>query len=315
MSRLTAGDRLARLLAIIPWVAAQDGPAIDDIASRFDYDAKNLVRDLQEVVQFVGVYPYSPDTLIEVIVDDGRVWISYADWFSQPLKLTGDQGLAMMAAGQSILDFAGDDDGPLLRGLTKLGAALGAGGGSPLEIRLGDAAEDVLAVLRQAVAESRQVEIDYYTYGRDERNLRTIEPHRFFGHGGQWYVSGYCQFAKAERVFRVDRVRGAVLTDTSFDPPDVTEPTPDTVFNPSPDDPRVELILSASARWVVEQYPHDEVTERADGGVMVRMPVTGVPWLERLLVRLGDDAQVAASDLDHLDVAGAARRILAIYTS
>lgn len=313
MSRLTAGDRLARLLAIIPWVASQDGPRIEDVASRFDYEATNLVRDLQEVVQFVGVYPYSPDTLIEVIVEDGRVWISYADWFSQPLKLTGDQGLAMMAAGQSILDFAGDEDGPLLRGLTKLGAALGAAGGSPLEVRLGDASADVLAVLRQAVADSRQVEIDYYTFSRDERNQRTIEPHRFFGHGGQWYVTGYCHFAKAERVFRVDRVRRADLTDTTFEPPDVIEPTPDSVFTPTADDPRVELDLSANARWVIEQYPHDKVIDRADGGVRVRMPVTGVPWLERLLVRLGDDARVVASDLDHLDVAGAAQRILAIY--
>ena len=72
---ITATDRMARLIAAIPWIVSQDGAAVDEISERFDYPRDLLLSDLQDVVFFVGVPPYSPDTLIEVTIDDDMVWI------------------------------------------------------------------------------------------------------------------------------------------------------------------------------------------------------------------------------------------------
>ena len=92
-ARLTARDRLARLLAIIPWVAEHpDGAPIDDIVERFAYPRAQLLDDLQDVVFFVGVHPFTPDSLIEVEVGDDRVSIRYAEWFSRPLRLSPGGG-------------------------------------------------------------------------------------------------------------------------------------------------------------------------------------------------------------------------------
>ena len=44
--------------------------------------------------------------------------------------------------------------------------------------------------LRPAVADRHQVEIDYYSYGRDERTVRVVDPFRVFSDQGQWYVLG-----------------------------------------------------------------------------------------------------------------------------
>ena len=112
MSKLNARDRLARLLSVIPWVAEQpDGAAIDDIVERF-VPRKQLLADLQEVVFFVGVHPFTPDSLIEVEVSDDRVSIRYAEWFSRPLRLSPEEGARLLTAARSVLpltESAGDD--------------------------------------------------------------------------------------------------------------------------------------------------------------------------------------------------------------
>ena len=54
------------------------------------------------------------------------------------------------------------------------------------------------------------------------------------------------------------------------------------------------LRLTAAARWVVERYPVDEVVELRGGAVRATFPVASQRWLERLLVRLGPEADVVA---------------------
>ncbi len=287
MSRLNSSDRLARLLAIIPWVASKPGVHLDEIAERFDYPREHLEADLLEVVQFVGVYPFTPDTMIEVSLDDDQVWIRYADWFARPLKLTGEQAISLLAAGKSVLAMSGEESGPLLGGLTKLGAALGVDQG--LEIRLGSAPEEMVDLLRTAITEQRVVELDYYVFGRDERTHRAIEPERFFADEGKWYVSAHCRMADDERVFRVDRIVAADLTEETFERRGTQSPGS---FTPRESDPRIVLEVTANASWVAQQYPNEGVVELDDGGARITLAVTAVPWLERLLVRLGSDARI-----------------------
>src|SRR5688572_14743688 len=124
MSRFSATERLTRLLAVIPHVAGRGYVALDDIAARFTYPRAELVADLTEVLPYVGVAPFTPDALIEVTVDEDRVRIDYADWFSRPLRLSPGEALALLAAGRTLVAAEPDEEtaGPLVRGLTKLGA-------------------------------------------------------------------------------------------------------------------------------------------------------------------------------------------------
>lgn len=296
-NRLTARDRLTRLLSVIPWVARQDdGALIEDIVTRFDYPRMQLLDDLQDVVFFVGVHPFTPDSLIEVEIGDERVHIRYADWFSRPLRLTPEEGARLLTAGRSVLPLTESDDdngaGPLLRALTKLGTALGESAADAVDVRLGHAPSDTLAVLRDALARQRQIDIEYYTYGRDELTERRVDTNRLFSDQGNWYLSGWCHRAVGERVFRVDRIRTVALTD---EPNADVGPTNASSFSPDSDDPRVVLRLAQSARWVIEQYPVEQIVENGDH-IDVTMAVTAIGWLERLLLRLGPAAEILRLD-------------------
>ncbi|MGH9118759.1 MAG: helix-turn-helix transcriptional regulator [Acidimicrobiales bacterium] len=315
MSRISASQRVQRLLSLLPWVAANAGPSIDEVCARFGIGRAQLLDDLS-LASMVGIYPYSPDALVEAVIEDDRVWVYYPLSFDRPLRLSAAEALALLAAGQVVLQAPGADrDGPLARGLAKVAGSLDVDPSSQVDVRLGSSATTVLERLDRAIRDRRQVEIDYYTYGRDELTTRVIEPYRLWTNLGTWYVVAWCHRAGGERQFRVDRVMRSEVLETPF-AHDGEEPTV-AAYEPRPDDPRVTIELPPDAGWVVEQYPLEAVDEVGEGRLRVTMAISGRPWLERLLLRLGPSARLVdqrggADDLTTA-AAEAARRLLARY--
>jgi len=291
--RKGADEKLQRLLALVPWVAARDGPTIEEVSERFGCTEAELVADLDRLFM-CGLYPYTPDVLIEVDVADGRVWIRYADYFSRPLRLTPAEGLALLAAGKAVQSFPGaDQSGPLARGLAKLARTLGIAGDDALDVALAAVPEEIVTTLRTAVDGRHQVELDYYSFGRDEVTRRVVDPYAVFSAGGQWYLSAYCHAVDDDRLFRVDRVRAATLLATHVTHTEGSVAA--AVYNARPDDPRVTLELAPAARWVAEQYPVERLKELRGGRLRITLAVSERAWLERLLLRLGPDGRVSKS--------------------
>jgi proteasome accessory factor C len=305
--RPVAGAEIQRILALVPWIVAHPGTPKAEIAERFGVSVDTLDEDL-DLVLMIGVPPYSPGDYVDVDKDDDGVTIRLADYFERPLRLSPGEGLALLAAGRALLAVPGSDpSGPLATALGKLEQAL----------ELPDLVVDVsqpsqLAMVRAAAAEHRRIEIDYWSAGRNEFTTRRIDPEVVFFATGEWYVGAYCHFAQDERMFRVDRIRAIRPTDETFAPGATGFETGD-VFRPRADDPRVTLRLLPAAAWVAESYPTESVTERADGRLDVVLAVSEPAWLERLLLRLGNDAEVVAPQ-ERRSVAGeTAERVLRRY--
>ena len=308
MTRPDASLRLRRLLTIIPWIVDHQGSSLDELAARFGMKVGELERDL-ELVPFCGLPPYTPDRLIDCEIVDGRVFLRFAEYFARPLSLTPGEGFALLAAGQALLAVPGaDPKGSLASALGKLAGVLGAGDGMAVE--LGPAR--FLEPLRAAAEASERVEIDYYTFGRDEMTTRRIDPRAVFAAAGQWYVDAYCHRAGDDRLFRVDRVRGVRPTGDHFDP-ESTGGATGGLFHPRPSDRRVTLLLNADAAWVPESYPVESVEEMADGRLRVVLVANERAWLERLLLRLGPSAEVLEPAEVRAEAAEAARRLLVRY--
>jgi len=305
MSRPLVGPRLQRVLALVPWILAHPGVTIAELAARFEVSERELERDL-ELLPMCGLPPYTADRLIDVSVIDGEVEIRLAEYFERPLRLTPAEGLALLAAGRALLAVPGsDDDGPLATALAKLDDALGAPGSLAVDV----GASDQLQRLQDAEADDERVEIDYYSFARDEMTTRVIDPWRVFHAFGAWYVAAWCHRAQGERLFRVDRVRAVRATGERFDPASrADDDARELVYRPRPDDPRVTLRLAPAAEWVIESHPHESATRTKDGAWEVVLAISETAWLERLLVALGPDATVVAPpELTNLGAEAAAR--------
>lgn len=312
MARPSAMDRLGRILAIVPWIAEQEAPLISDVCARFGLTPDELMADL-EVVPMVGLHPYTPDNLIELVFDDDRVRLEYGNFFERPLRLTKEEALVILATAKASVPATGHDpEGPLSRALGKLAAVLGVDLDDDLEVVLAEPDGDQVEVLQSAIAEREALDIGYFSHARNEHTERTIEPLRLFHSEGAWYLDAHCRTTPGDRVFRVDRITDITPTGERFDR--TLDRTSTEAFSPAEELPRVTIEVDAEGAWVADQYPVEERTDLGDGRLRVTLVVSATPWLERLLLRLGPHGHVvdAPSDLAMAGTA-AARRLLARY--
>jgi proteasome accessory factor C len=304
--RVEAEADLQRVLAMVPWLAAHRGVSKDEVAQRFGITRDQLERDLG-LVMMVGVPPYSPGDYISVEYEGDTVDVWLAPYFTRPLRLTAAEGLALLAAGRALLAVPGSDhEGPLATALDTLEDALGVA-----EVVVEFGAPEHLDLVQRAAADGTRLEIEYWSAGRDAVTTRRIDPGPPFFALGEWYTDAFDHLRGEPRMFRVDRIRAAQPTDETFTPaPPVRLAA---VFNPREDDRRVTVELPASAAWVAESFPAEQVEDLPDGGQRVVLAVSQTGWLEGVLVRAGPGARVVdPPELRGLG-AGAARRILARY--
>ena len=293
-ARATATDRLSRLLALVPWVAAHpDGVGVDEVCQRFEVDRAQLVSDLNTVMM-VGVYPFTPDTMIEAWVEDDQVMIHYAEAFARPLRLTADEAVTLIAAIAAVKAVPGGEvNGPLERAAAKLAGVVGGGETSGVEVQLGAASGEIFSVLDRARREGEQVVISYPDGDSGAVATRKIEPAQVFSSSGRWYVAAWCHRAEDSRVFRLDRILEATATGESFIADAAGEIGQTLAFGESA--PQVELAVDRDAAWMLDAVP--ALTRQDSGGeVRVRLAIGSPTWLARLLVQLGPQARVIQAD-------------------
>jgi proteasome accessory factor C len=299
-----ADVRLRRLLVMLPWLMERGRAPLAEMAATFRVSEKELVRDL-ELASLCGLPPYV-DELVDVYIDDGWVEAGVPRLFTRPLRLSAKEGFSLLAAGKAAMAVPGaDPDGPLARALAKLEQGLDAVGALTVDIERPALLDQVAA----AVERSERLAITYWSAWRDERTDRVIEPLRVYADGGRWYViADDVSHDRAERLLRVDRIEALRATGERFTPRAVAVPDEPLVG----DADEVTVRVPSSARWVVESYPTSRVTDRGDH-LVVSLPITGDPFLVRLLLRAGPDAAVESPAARDAVVRETAARLLRRY--
>ncbi len=306
MSRTDAPPQLARVLAMIPWLAAHRSVTKTEVADRFGIDGDELEADLA-LIMMIGVPPYSPGDYINVSYDGDTIDLWLAPYFTRPLQLTASEGLALLAGGRALLAVEGSDaDGPLATAIAKLEAALGV---SEVQVEL--PVPPLLAEVRDAAAAGTRIDIEYWSAGREELTERRIDPGPPFFALGEWYTDAHCSLRGETRMFRVDRIRSVAATDESFTPVGADPGGP--LYHPRSDDPRVTIELPRGASWVAEQAPAESVEDLDDGRQRLVLAISEPSFLERILLQVGPDVRVVGPPEWRDRGAECARRVRARY--
>ena len=320
MRKMSSSERIKRLLSVLPWIESRNGPYIEEVASRFDYPQKELIEDLENVVFFVGVYPFTPDCLIEVSMTEERVWVRYADWFRQPMKLDKRELASLRAAGESLIKFSesltGDMEelGPLERALTKL-SAFEDGMENVLEIKLATPTRHLLG-MQNSIKDKTVIQIEYLVGSRNELSTRKIEPEKIFTVGGNWYVHAYCKNSFAKKTFRVDRIKDFKILDEVRE----TQPGDDSDskdFFDLDEFPNAVIEIPVRDKPLIDAFPNIEIEEISDEKVRLVCPVASEVWLKHLLMVLGVNAEIkeVPDVIDGNIRSETAKEILKIYTA
>ncbi|MEX2394505.1 MAG: WYL domain-containing protein [Actinomycetota bacterium] len=321
-------SRLERILLLIPYCVKHPGVTIGELAKRFGAPEREILEDLN-LLFVCGLPDYTPADLMEVFIEEDMVFIRMADYFARPLRLTRTEAIPLYLKAQALVNLVqGSSDGKGLRelaslrsALEKLGKALlpQEGGVAELtkriKVQLESGEAKWLGLLRDSAMGRRSVDLEYYTYSRDNMTRRKVDPHLVFASFGHWYFSGYCHMVQDKRMFRLDRIKSLALTDETFEAPEEeAELPPPLIYAPSPEDVRVKIKAKSSiAQWLSEMIPFDKTKDLRGDWKELEFRTSAFPWLEKLLLRAGSDVQV----IEPVELADrmrdSAKRILALY--
>jgi predicted DNA-binding transcriptional regulator YafY len=256
--------------------------------------------ELREDINVLNVVNFGGGSyvLYAELLDNGEIDVDpepYSDNFARPARLLPVEAKALIAA----IDLIGDHipEGSLASAREKIVAALGE---DPTENGLqiasagGDDSE-VAAVVSQAIAGRRLLELEYYKANEDEFSTRTVEPYALTNGREGWYVASYDPTAEGMRHFRLDRVKQATVLDESYVPRPEVDPAAEvggwlrTGEVPASRSARVWM-APQRARWAREE--HRVAEELADGAVVVELSFAGTDWLVREVLKEAGDAVV-----------------------
>jgi len=104
----TATDRLARMLALVPYISRRPGVAIAELATEFGVSTEQIGADL-DLLMVCGLPGYYPDDLIDVVLDDdgGTVAIAFDAGIERPVRLTADEAFALTVALRALAELTG----------------------------------------------------------------------------------------------------------------------------------------------------------------------------------------------------------------
>lgn len=303
-----AGDRLARLLALVPWLVAHDGITISACAQHFGVSAEQLERDLWLLV-VCGVPGYGPDQLVDIdFWDDGVIHVIDPQTLDRPLRITEEEALTLLVALRMLAQLPGiEDRAAILSAAAKL-EEHASGAERYVAVEVGVAAEVTDAVDR-ALADGGHLSITYAAATRDEVSTRTVRPIRVIAVDGVGYLEAYCLTAEAVRTFRLDRIVAAEVAEAVTDAdaidtgaPGLREPAEEAV-----------LRLAPAARWIVDVHEGVTVVGEEGTDLIVRMPLHTTDWAVRLILSLRGAGSALEPPALVQAVASAARSAAASY--
>ena len=223
-----SGDRLPRLLALVPYLLARPGIRIDEAARDFDVTPRQLRKDL-ELLWMCGLPGYGPGDLIDLSFDGDTVSVTYDAGMRRPLRLTGAEASALLIALRALAETPGVVDADAVhRAISKIEAA--SGDAHPSGVVVGHGTREAAATaqtretLREALQRGRALWLRYYSASKDVVTERTVDPMRLLIVQGVSYLEAWCRRAESVRLFRLDRIDELTVLDEPSAPPESATP-------------------------------------------------------------------------------------------
>lgn len=240
-----------------------------------------------------------PEDLIELTVEDGQVFITYAPRIDRPPPFSVAEAAVLRSALAPVAEGGSKVAKDLVR---KLRTAIP----EPLHEeadRLARGLDVALtapgswaASLQEAIDKRLETEIEYSAVGdTGGAQTRVVEPRLLFNRDGHWYLAAFNLDKKVEHLFRLDRivsVRPGTRVFGAHQGPPVARYGGKHLFFESGVEREVTLrFRGASARLAVQRHG-SKAKQHADGSVTVPVRLTPGNYLYGVVLGYGGDVTV-----------------------
>jgi proteasome accessory factor C len=282
-------DRLAFLLALVPYLLDNDGVSVVQAAAHFGVSAER-VREAVTLIAMSGVpgetRSYQANDLFDIDWDRleqrDEIAITHQVAIDDSPRFSAREAAALIAGLQYIAALPANADRETVARLTaKLQRAAS---GAPAAVAVEGGADARLGIVREAVAAGAVLVFDYLN-GKGEREERAVEALRVESVDESWYLRAWDRSRGALRTFRLDRMRD-VRIDEAATPvrPDDLE-LPERIFQPSKQDRSVTIEIAEAAVPLLADYlgERPQTAPARRGWVRTRLRIAHLHGLKRLV--------------------------------
>lgn len=280
MATESPSTRIARLLTLVPWLAARPGITLDETAAHFGIDVPTLERDLWQVI-LCGVPGYGPDQLVDIdFWDDGAIYVHDPQTLTAPLRLGPEESAALLLGLHALAQTPGVDQGSVASAAAKIEGALTASSIHPRVLPGAVVPTNLRAALDAAIARQGAVEIEYAS-ADGAVTTRIVWPRDVISIDGIAYITGWCERAEAVRTFRIDRISRADPTEGGS-PPEHVESVP---WWENLSQHRALVRVPSDQRWILEEATDVVIEQESEGLVSASVGFAQVTWVTAWVVR------------------------------
>ena len=182
----------------------------------------------------------------------------------------------------------------------------------------GSNVRQLFATLRECILKKRQVSFEYFR-GDGKTEQRLVHPWKLVYKGQAWYLQGWCTTRKAERFFKLSRMRNISMTGRAAT---VTRYSVSDVNSQSENQPAKSSLITIKAKvsnnkisYLLDTFICSEVLPNKDGSITASFTVPDDPWLQDLLLGFGPDLKILSPKSLRQRIINLAQDVLKNYTS
>ena len=308
-SSLSGADRYNFMLALTGYLINNRQQKLTDLANHFQVTEKEI-RSAVVTISLSGVGMYRPDELFFLdydLLEEGIVDLSFAPTLEAVPRLSTRQAAAIASGLSYLMDLVDTKDQEQIKQLLEI---LGRGALSTKEVPFmvqPTRGDSDLALVRQAVAESRALKCSYINSAGEITN-REIEPLLLESREANWFLKGFCRSNQESRVFRLDRMRDIQLLGT-FEERELPDSETDQIYSVRKSDIEVLFEVDPEAFALIADYkPEFEIS--GNKSVQVKIPIGQLETLGRIVARYSGKVRVLAPAAARVAVREFAQRAL-----
>ena len=275
-------NSLAKLVEILPWLAANPGASAAEVAKHFEVSKTDLLNLLQ-VATFTGPGQGGGELVDIDLYDEESLFVADAKGLDRPIKFDLNTGLEILSGLHYLVQLPGVVDTTALEQfIAKLQKAFGISE-IPIEVSNSQATDQIALDLANAINKSEIVQIEYAAGNTGRFTTRVIEPKTITMSDDVRYVIAFCHAALAERTFRIDRIKTLVFTNRKAN----SDTNPELSSGLASGE--IEVLLECTNTAVLEFDPRIIKSKRSvsDTAVELVIVVHDLEWIAREILASG----------------------------
>ena len=215
---------LELLIKLLPWLVANNGASLSEVAKHFDISEKHALELISQLV--VTGPSQAGGGLVDIDFEDSdSIFVSDAKALDRPVKLSEFEASALLGGLHYLEQFPNLVDTEIVGGLIqKIQQAL-PNADSAINVVTARISDDVNSVVSKAIESKLAIEIKYAGVTKEDVSVRMVDPVKIYSQDDFVYLKAWCQNSQAWRSFRMDRVLEAKLSDKAIAIPADEEPT------------------------------------------------------------------------------------------